>query len=520
MRLTDHDAAFLYAETAAGPMHGGNIAVLEGELSAAEVQAHIAARLHLVPRLRQRLAFVPLNLAHPKWVDDPEFDIANHVKAHQLPAGATLDDALAAAAGLAEPLLPRDRPLWLTYVIEGVKERTVLLQLGHHTMADGASGVDISLALFDLQAKAPAPPPEKTPWRPAPLPAPLALTAEAVREQVESAVAQNPLTAPRLGGERLEMLRRAGESMTRFVAEPVMMAPWNAGLVGPKRGFAWRRYGFGEFREVRRRFGGTINDVVLAVVAEGAARYLRAHKEAATGQNLRVMCPVNVRREDERGALGNRVSGIFPIFSAAPMDIVERLRKVRQETEQIKQNREAQAMQLMMDSAPSLPPVAMAPALLVGSPFDPTALAAQLPSPRLPRLAPPLPMAGFNFTCTNVPGVQVPQYLAGRQVLDALALLMLGGQLGYGVAATSYNKQIYFSFVCEPRLMPDVGLMADCVDGAFAELRTAAQKAAPAKAATNESAAPNTGKKAAAKPRKAGTRKRPQSQGGAAVESA
>ena len=229
---------------------------------------------------------------------------------------------------------------------------------------------------------------------------------------------------------------------------------------------------FGEFREIRRRFGGTINDGVLSVAAEGAARYLADGRQQAAGRNLRIMCPVNVRQEDEKGALGNRVSGIFPMFPAAPMNIVERLRKVRHEMEQIKQNREAQALQELMESLPSPPPLAMAPTQLVGGPFDPTALAARIPPPSW---GTSMPMAGFNFTCTNVPGVQVPQYIAGHQVLDALAMLMLGGVLGYGLAVTSYNKRLYFTLVCDPRLMPNVERMADSVDGAFKELLAAAR---------------------------------------------
>ena len=493
MRLSDHDAAFLYGETASGPMHGANIAVVEGELSAQAVRAHIARRLHLVPRLRQRLVFAPFNLAHPKWVDDPNFDVARHVRGHTLAAGATLDEALAAAAKLAEPLLPRDRPLWLTVVIEGVKDRTVLLQMGHHAMADGASGVDISLVLFDLQAKAPEPAPESAPWSPAPLSSAADLATEALREQVESMLGRNPFETMQTDGGRMEMLRRAGESITRFVAEPVLMAPWNAGMVGPKREMAWRRYGFGEFREIRRRFGGTINDVVLTVAAEGAARYLTAGRKLGTGRqaaadwNLRIMCPVNVRQEDEKGALGNRVSGIFPMFAATSMDVVQRLRKVRHEMEQIKQNREAQALQHLMASMPSPPPLAMAPAQLVGGPLDPTALFARLPSPPALPWSAPMPMAGFNFTCTNVPGVQVPQYIAGHQVVDVLAMLMLGGVLGYGLAVTSYNKRICFTLVCDPKLMPDIERMADAVDGAFEELLAAARRTeAPRGSATQQ----------------------------------
>ena len=111
MRLSAQDASFLYSETASGPMHGSGVAVIEGEVPFEVIFQHIASRLHLVPRYRQRLALVPFNLAHPKWVDDPNFDLANHLTRHTLPEGSTLDDALEAALKLIEPVLPRDRPL-------------------------------------------------------------------------------------------------------------------------------------------------------------------------------------------------------------------------------------------------------------------------------------------------------------------------------------------------------------------------------------------------------------------------
>ena len=130
-------------------------------------------------------------------------------------------------------------------------------------------------------------------------------------------------------------------------------------------------------------------------------------------------------REDEHGALGNRVSGIFPIVSASPKDIVDRLDKVRFEMEHIKHNREAQAMELMTETMPSIPPVAMVPTRLVGTAFDPTRLAARLPTPVPPSLGPRPPLLGFNFTCTNVPGVQVPQYIAGHQLRVGRTLTLL-----------------------------------------------------------------------------------------------
>ena len=218
--------------------------------------------------------------------------------------------------------------------------------------------------------------------------------------------------------------------------------------------------------------------MVLAVVSESAARYLKKHDELTENQHFRVMCPVSVRREDERGELGNRVSGIFPMLPAWPMDMVERLEAVRQETERIKANQEAQALEMIMETMPEVPPVAMAQTLLVGTPFDPSAWAAAMPPPVPPRFGPRPPFFGINFTCTNVPGVQVPQYIAGHKILYTVLALMLSGTLGYGVAVSSYNQELFFHLICEPRLLPDVELMRTGVDDAFEELLQKARSAA------------------------------------------
>lgn len=473
MRLTDHDASFLYAETASAPMHGATLCIIEGELGFETFFNHMAARIHLIPPYRQRLAFVPFNLAHPKWVDDPEFDLNFHVREHVMPKGSSTNDALEAAVRLSERLLDRRRPLWMMYLITGIEGCTVLILMGHHALVDGASGIDLSMILFDLQKDARHPPAPETPWVPAKAQTPMELASEAAIEVAGNWSMQFGNVANLPG--RTELLRRAAESMTRFMSEPVITAPWNTALVGPKRIFRWRKLSFGAFRDIRRSFGGTVNDVVLAVVAESAARYLVGRKENVKGKHLRIMVPVSVRREDEKGALGNRVSGIFPVFDAEPMEITERLRKVRWETEYIKQNREAQAMELMRETMPSFPPVTMAPTLLVGSAFDPTALAARFPLPVPPDFVPRLPMVGYNFTCTNIPGVQTQQYLAGHRIVDSLALLMLAANIGFGIAVVSYNQNLYFNFVADPRLMPDIDQMADGVVQAFDELLVAAR---------------------------------------------
>ena len=489
MRLSEQDAGFLYGETASGNMHTAAILIIEGDLSHETVLEHMRARMHLVPRYRQKLAFVPFNLAHPKWVDDPDFNVDNHVKPYSVAPGSTLEEAVDELMVLNEAILDRSKPLWLCYVIDGVPGKTLLLNQVHHAMIDGVSGIDLLTILFDFEPEVKDPPPPKEAWEPAPEPGHLDLLTEAARENFETMVAEAQRPWPSDEKSRT-LIANATKAMTRFVSEPAVMAPWNAGMVGPKRKMRWTRHPFSEFREIRRAFGGTINDVVLAAVTEGAARYMAEHNEDTGGRNLRLMCPVSVRTEDEQGALGNRVSGIFPSLPSTPMRILERYHAVLAETEAIKRNEEAQALTLMNESTPSFPAALMAPTLLVGTAFDPTGFAAQYPGPVMPNLGARPPYFGFNFTCTNVPGVQVPLYIAGHRMETMLGVLMLGGPLGYGVAIGSYNQEMIFAMIGETRLMPDLENMAAAVEGSFEELLAEARKinAPPAAAVKIESA--------------------------------
>lgn len=206
------------------------------------------------------------------------------------------------------------------------------------------------------------------------------------------------------------------------------------------------------------------------------ARYLKEHDERVDGAHLRIMCPVNVRTEGQQGALGNQVSAIFPMLPAWPMQPATRLGAVCAEVERIKEEQEAQALTLLQNSVPEPWPVAMMGSQLVGTPLDPTALSARFPIPLLPAIGgwrPP--NFGLNFVCTNVPGVQVPQYLCGHRVLDTIGVLVLSGNIGLGVTILSYNQALYFSFICEPRLLPDLEVLTNAAEAAYGELLAAAR---------------------------------------------
>jgi diacylglycerol O-acyltransferase len=475
MRLTQSDASFIYMESASGPMHISSIYVLDGEIPFEKIFDRFTKRIHLIPSYRRKLAQVPFGLAHPKWIDDPDFNLANHVVLHEVALGTSLDQAMDITVDLNEPLMDRTIPLWKMIVVKGVAGKTLMLQMTHHAMIDGASGIELTTILYDLDPNADEPATNGEPWEPQPAPNATTLVSEAMQENFTKAMNTNPASFFENTPEKQQAIRKATDIMTRFVTKPAITAPFNAGVISPKRKVKWIKKPFSEIREIRRHLGGTINDVVLAVVSEAIARYLVKHNENVDGQHMRIMCPVNVRTEDQQGGLGNQVSAIFPMLPAWPMSCLQRLKVVVNETERIKLEGEAQALTVLQESAPEFPPVGMAASQLVGTAFDPTALAARMPLPVIPNMGFRPPNMGVNFTCTNVPGIQVPQYMCGHEVTDTIGLLVLTGTTGFSTTILSYNKQLFFSFICEPRLLPDLETISEGANAVFEELLAAAQ---------------------------------------------
>ncbi len=467
MRLSSHDASFLYTETASCPMHGIGITDIQGNVTYEDYFNFLAGRIHLVPRFRQRLVFVPGNIAHPKWVDDPGFDLTDHIKRFEVPEGTTLEHIADAVLPLGEPLLDRNKPLWLTYVIENVEGHSLLVNMAHHAMVDGASGVAIGMVLTDFEPNPPPVPPPTEEWNPAPLPTPPELFLEALREN--GAKAMKNVTSPPAFATDPSLVLRGNAIMQRFATRPAMTAPWNAGLVGPKRRIDGLDYMLEHFKGIKNALGGTINDVVLSAVSEAAARYMDDNREITTGQYIRIMVPVNVRQEGDTD-VGNKVSAYFPLLPAWPMPMADRYAYVCREMGTLKENKEAEVLDALTQSQESTSPSAMAVTLAVGTPFDPTVWLARFPLPVAPRIGFRPPLYGFNFTCTNVPGFDAQQYVCGHEVVGGAGTLMLSGNLGYGVVCGSGNGHMGFSFTCDPRLMPDLETMVHHVEAGMQEL--------------------------------------------------
>ncbi|OAI44086.1 hypothetical protein AYO38_02335 [bacterium SCGC AG-212-C10] len=488
-RLTTQDASFLYGESIHGPMHIGSVSLFDGRLEFDSLVRQLEQRLHLIPRYRQRLNFVPFNLHHPTWEDDPTFQLSNHLKLHKLPPGTTEEQATRMAMDVHATILDRSRPLWEMHLFDALEDgRSLLLWKIHHCMVDGVSGIELSTVVMDFEPEPPATEPPGQPWSPASPAAPDASMVEAAldmaQQQIDAARRNQTIyRQPSNVTERVQLLTTAGRVISTMVSQPVVPAPWNTPPVTRARSLAWARMSFGEVRGIRGVLGGTVNDVVLALLSEGAGRYLQEHGVNVRGQQMRIGCPVNVRKEGESGALGNRVSMMFPTMPAEPMDPVSRLAAVRKETDRIKAAREPQALELMMESQDAVAPALMATAsFAMNSASDARATFAIPQLPTAPTLQ--LPAFGLNFVATNVPGVQVPQYLDGKRMTDTIGLMPLGGNLGYGVAIGSYNQQLYIGMMAEPRVMPDVHRMKFHVEAAYADLL------AVATAASNSSAAP------------------------------
>jgi diacylglycerol O-acyltransferase len=483
-RLSTQDASFLYNETPSGPLHIAILQTFAGEIEFDRLVEHFASRIHLLPRFRQRLVFAPFNLAHATLEDDPEFNLRNHLKCHILPSGAGDAELAVVAMRANEPMLERSRPLWELHLFQGLDDgRSALLWRIHHSIVDGVSALKLITTAMDLRPDAPAPTPERERWAPPKLPdssqslldAAIALVHNRLEEVREAA---RLLSTPAEIAERSAAMAGAATQMFQMMSRPIVEAPWNLGLVNQARSLAWLGVSFGDLRAIRSVLGGTVNDVVLTILSEGAARYLKHHGVVTDGLPLRIGCPVNVRRDNESAAMGNRVSMMFPELAATPMDLIERYRSVVEETERIKAAREPQGMDLLTAAADSVSPSLLDLSSKVTNSAIEAATRLSEFTGGVARMIAGLPM-GINFIATNVPGAQVPLYLAGYRMLDFVGLVPLAGTLGYGVAIVSYNQNLFFGLTAEPRMMPDVEFMKSCIVGAFEELETAAKKAMP-----------------------------------------
>ncbi|HEX8977130.1 MAG TPA: wax ester/triacylglycerol synthase family O-acyltransferase [Solirubrobacteraceae bacterium] len=470
-RLSGLDSSFLHLERDAAHMHVAGCMVFEGQAPAyEELVDQIVSRLHLVPRYRQRLAFVPLGQGRPVWVDDPHFNPRFHVRHTALPSPGGEEQLKRLAGRVFSQALDRSRPLWELWLVEGLsQDRFALLSKTHHSLVDGVSGVDIATVLFDASPDPmPVAPPDQD-WVPRPLPSGAQLLADALLERatVPREIVRGvraTLRGPRQMAARLGHALGGVGAIARAGLQAAPPSPLNV-RIGPHRRFTWVNGELAQFKAVKNALGGTVNDVVLASVAGALGRYLRLHGEAADELVLRAMVPVSVRADVERGALGNRVAAMWAPLPVGVTDPVQRLLMISRDMAGLKDSGQAVGAQVLTQLTGFAPPTIMAQAA---------------------RLQARQRM--FNLVVTNVPGPQFPLYMLGRQLEAMYPMVPLAENQALGIAIMSYDGQLNFGLNADYDALPDLEALADELRAAIEELVAAAGESPRPRSAGKRSA--------------------------------
>ena len=466
--LSWQDASFVLFEHRATHMHLAALAIFElgplrsptGRFDAARLARYGESGLEKLPHYRQKLAFAPLS-GRPVWVDDPHFDLDYHLRHTALPAPGSEEDLKRLVGLVLSQPLDRDRPLWEMWLVEGLeRERFALLIKVHHCMMDGVAGANLMTVLFRTEPDASIPGVEA--WFPREAPSPLRLALDEALDR-----ASTPLAFARAAAGALRTpwrtLRRA-RSRAAAVAEALrdgFHRPSPTELerpIGPHRRVEWRTFELAEFKALRKQLGGTVNDVVLAIVAGAARRFLERRGERLDDIDYRVVVPVNVRSPSGDPGVANRVSAFFLSLPVAEPDPLGRFERVRSETARLKSSRTAEGVDFLaqlVDRAGS--------AWLTG-------IGVRL----VERVQP------YNQIVSNVPGPQYPLYVLGARLLELFPMSPLFERQGLGTTVFSYDGKMCWGMVGDRDVVPDLGALARDVEAALAELREAAAKRPPA----------------------------------------
>ena len=468
-RLTGLDSSFLHLEDGPAHMHVASTLVFEGPTpDYVEFRDHIRARLHLVPRFRQKLRFVPYGQGRPVWVDDPQFNIDYHVRHTALPEPGSEQQLRTLAARIFSQRLDRSKPVWELWLVDGLSGgRFAIVGKSHHCLVDGVSGMDITTVLFDTEPEA-REEPEPEPWTPGPEPSDTELLGRALLERAttpgEAVRGVRALfRAPRhVAGAVVDGLESIGALARAGISAP--SSPFNV-EISPYRRFAWVQADLAAFKRIKSATGGTVNDVVLAAVAGALGRFLRARGHATSGLELKAMVPISVRTADEHGKLGNRVSAMYAPLPVGIEDAAERLRAVSESMGDLKESKQAVGASILTGLADFAPPT------ILGQ-------AGRLQSRQ----------RFFNMVVTNVPGPQFPLYLMGRELQAVFPMVPLAKRQAVCFGVMSYNGQVNFGLVGDYDAMADIDSLARDLSESIAELEGLAPEEAPK--ARDQEAAP------------------------------
>lgn len=467
-RLSALDNSFLVFEDANAntPMHVASAAIFEaGPLSAGDgginierITAHIASRLHRIPRYRERLARIPIE-GHPVWIDDERFNLHYHVRHTCLPKPGDERQLKRMSARIMSQQLDRGKPLWETWIVEGLEGgRMAMLSKVHHCMVDGVSGVDLLTVLLSPTPTTAIHDPVR--WIPRPAPSAAALLRDEIGARINaplsfvSRLLRQPAAVMTEARDDLEAVAESLGASLRLASDTPLNAP-----IGPHRRFDWMPMDIAAVREVRQRLGGTMNDVVLATVSGAVRRFLERRSVDVSQLEFRVFVPVSMRGADDRGKLGNRVAGWFVDLPIAERDPRKVLASVRDTTMRLKGSRQSRGAEIFTEMSEWTGTSVLSLGMRLASRAHP-----------------------FNLVVTNVPGPPQPLYLLGARMLEAYPMVPLAQNMGLGIALFSYAGRLFWGFNADWDVVPDLHDFVSAVGTSFAELRNAGSHAGKAPA--------------------------------------
>jgi len=430
-RLSPLDASFLHVEDDVSHMHIAAIGIFEGPAPRySDVVNMVKGKLPLVPRYRQVVRFVPLDMGRPVWVDDQHFNIDYHLRHTALPAPGGEPELRALVGRVMAQQLDRSKPLWEIWMVEGLGGgRWALLSKTHHALVDGVSGTDLLAVIMDTTPQ-PSPPLDDD-WVPRPAPSGASLVLGAASDLARSPYEQlravrASTRVPRHALSRAAEVARGLSSMAGLI-RPTPISSLN-GPLGPHRRYAWAATTVDDIKRVRKGLGGAFNDVVLASITNGFRELLRSRGESVE-RVVRTLVPVSVRPRSPGamavgdGTLQNKVSAMFAALPVGIDDPAERLRAITLQMTGLKESKEAVAGEALTSLSGFAPPMLLALGM---------------------RLASRVAQRNVNTVTTNVPGPQLPLYVAGRRMVTAYPYVPLAGQVRIGLAIFSYDGQVTF----------------------------------------------------------------------------
>jgi WS/DGAT/MGAT family acyltransferase len=475
-RLTALDNSFLLLEKDNAYMHvaatqvfrTGPLRTEGGGVDAAKIRKLVAALLHRIPRYRQKLAWIPFE-NHPVWVDDENFNLDFHLRHTALPRPGNDEQLKRLSARVMQQHLDRKRPLWEMWIVEGLDDdRFAIISKTHHCMIDGISGVDIMRVLMSPNPDAELP--EEPSWVPRFAPSSFELLRHEFmrRAWLPLEVLRGAVSLVRAAEDvrfdlatRLRAVREALGGSLRLPSE----TPLNR-EIGPHRRFDWLTMDLGELKQLRKSLGGSLNDIVLTIVTGAVRSFLRTRHVNPDQLDFRVMAPVSVRSDDERGALGNRVSAWIVPLPVGQSDRRVQLERIVASTTRLKLSNSAVGAEVLTQAAEYTPSTLLA-----------------LGARNIARLLP------FNLVVTNVPGPQAPMFMLGAEMLEVFPHIPLTDRLGLGIALMSYNGKLCWGFSGDYDLLPDLREFVGAIDASFRELQELAHERPAARGANGHDSA-------------------------------